>query len=283
MGDDDVPASGRLSPTRFTPSGVRMRRHVQRPGQLNWLLLPGGPGIGSESLEELADLLDVAGSIWLVDLPGDGSNVSPPGLDPFALWPAVLAEAVDALPHCVFVGHSTGGMYLLSTPRLEEQLAGLALISSAPDTKWRQAFAKMAAAHPLPALEAATVAYEADRTDEGLRRMAVAAAEWNFPTPSLDLGRELLGRMPYNAAAVEWSDRNFDETYAAQWWPARLPTLILGGDQDRIVDQSLWDAPRFNAPNVTRRTINGAGHFPWIDNSEQVRQAFADWGARFLG
>ena len=38
-----------MTETRFTPSGVRLRRHSTRPGGLNWLLLPGGPGIGSES------------------------------------------------------------------------------------------------------------------------------------------------------------------------------------------------------------------------------------------
>lgn len=39
----------------FTASGVRLRRRSAREGALNWPLLPGGPGIGSESLAELAD------------------------------------------------------------------------------------------------------------------------------------------------------------------------------------------------------------------------------------
>ncbi|EUA07894.1 hypothetical protein I545_6382 [Mycobacterium kansasii 662] len=43
---------------------------------MNWLFLPGGPGIGSESLHELVDTVDVPGCSWMVDLPGDGSNVN---------------------------------------------------------------------------------------------------------------------------------------------------------------------------------------------------------------
>ena len=62
--------------TRYTPSGVRMRLHSSRAGNLDWLLLPGGPGLGSESLQELADVLNVPGSVWLVDLPGDEKKVS---------------------------------------------------------------------------------------------------------------------------------------------------------------------------------------------------------------
>lgn len=41
----------------FTPSGVRLRRHSLRAGAINWLLLPGGPGIGSERLVELASTI----------------------------------------------------------------------------------------------------------------------------------------------------------------------------------------------------------------------------------
>jgi len=129
----------------FTPSGVRLRRHSQRPGPLNWLLLPGGPGIGSESLQELADALDVPGAVWFVDLPGDGSNRAPPGAkaDPFADWPQVVLEAAEALPSVVFAGHSTGGMYLLATPELETQILGLALLDTAPDAAWHPKFVAM--------------------------------------------------------------------------------------------------------------------------------------------
>jgi hypothetical protein len=39
----------------WTPSGVRLRRRVTRAGDLHWLFLSGGPGLGSESLHELVD------------------------------------------------------------------------------------------------------------------------------------------------------------------------------------------------------------------------------------
>ena len=52
-----------------TASGVRLRPVAQRPGDLNWLLLPGGPGIGSQSLQGLAEATAVPCVTWLVDLP----------------------------------------------------------------------------------------------------------------------------------------------------------------------------------------------------------------------
>jgi pimeloyl-ACP methyl ester carboxylesterase len=255
-----------------TASGVRLRPVAERPGDLNWLLLPGGPGIGSESLHGLAEAIDVPGATWLVDLPGDGSN--PAGDDAFGGWPGVLVEAAEALPRAVFVGHSTGGMYLLSVPELESRLAGLVLVSSAPHAGWLADFERMTREHPLPEVDAATAAYEANPTAVNLGRVAVASAPWNFTPDGVAAGAELLARMPYNTAAVDWSVRNFDGTYRLRWWPTVTPTLIVSGAEDRIVTQRLWDEPRFQGGHVLRHRIEGAAHFPWIERPGAVRAAF---------
>jgi pimeloyl-ACP methyl ester carboxylesterase len=269
---------------RWTKSGVRLRARVRREGTLNWLFLPGGPGIGSESLLELVDALDVPGTCWTVDLPGDGSNTDPPGAgpDPYNGWPRVLIEAAEAVPNPVYVGHSTGGMYLLSTPALEEVLVGLALISTAPDASWLPEFAAMTERHPLPEVVAATAAYEQDPTDENLAAIAVHSAAWNFSPGTVEVGAELLARMPYNGAAVAWSAQHFDDTYTATWWPRRLPTLIISGADDRIVTQALWDKPRFQHDNVLHRVIEGAAHFAWIERPEGVAAAFNDLAAAIV-
>jgi len=265
----------------YTASGVRLRRRVQRTGDLNWLFLPGGPGIGSDSLHELMDALDVPGALWGVDLPGDGSNVAAPGApaDPYSIWPGVLVEAARALPNPVFIGHSTGGMYLLSCPELEHLLRGLVLISTAPNAEWQPRFVEMTLRHPLSEVDRTSGLYEADPSPDRLRDVAVASAEWNFTAKSLRTGRDLLSRMPYRPEAVAWSDLNFDSTYAAAWWPSELPTLILSGSEDRIVDQSLWDDPRYQRSNISRRTILGGAHFPWIEDSRAAKDVFREFAA----
>lgn len=265
--------------TFWTSSGVRLRQRTQRPGKLNWLFLPGGPGIGSESLHELVDSAELPGTAWLVDLPGDGSNTNAPGVpaDPYTVWPQVLLEAVDAVPNPIYVGHSTGGMYLLSTPQLETRITGLVLASTAPNSSWLPAFVAMTEQHPLPAVAAASKAYENDPTDANLAAIAVASAAWNFGPHTVDTGRDLLARMPYNGPAVAWSDENFDQTYTATWWPATLPTLIISGSDDRIVTQHLWDDDRYRGNHVTRAVIDGGAHFPWIENPAAVKQALHEF------
>jgi len=266
--------------TRYTPSGVRMRLHSSRPGQLNWLLLPGGPGIGSESLHELADAMEVPGSIWLVDLPGDGSNVTQSPGDPFRLWPDVLVEAAEAVPNAIFAGHSTGGMYLLATPAVRRHICGLVLLDTAPDCAWHAEYVQMTQDDPLPRFTEALAAYEREKSVANLTTLVIESAEWNFNPAGVDAGREMLARMPYNREAVDWSDANFDHTYQAQWWPTDIPVLRLWGANDRIVSQRGWSSEKYGTPNVLAYAVPGAGHFPWIENPGAVTEAFREFSAR---
>lgn len=262
----------------WTPSGVRLRLHRRCDGDVDWLFLPGGPGIGSESLHELVDAAAVPGCSWLVDLPGDGSNTDAPGApaDPYSGWPRVLLEAAQAVDRPVYVGHSTGGEYLLATPALAEVLHGLVLISTAPDGSWIPVYEAMTTTHPLPGVERAMARHNSDPTNETLREVAVHSAPWNFLPGSLAAGAELLGRMPYNLTAVQWSARHFDRDYQMAWWPTTLPTLIVSGSADRVVTQSLWQPARFHTENVIWRVIPAAGHFPWMEQPGAVREAFAE-------
>ena len=266
-----------IGDVRWTPSGVRMRRRASRGGDLNWLFLPGGPGIGSQSLHELVDTVEVPGCSWMVDLPGDGSNVDAPGapVDPYTVWPDVLLEAAHAVAHPVFVGHSTGGQYLLSVPALNGCLEGLVLISTSPDASWLAGFEQMTRTNPLPGVQQASARYESDPTNEHLRLLTIESAPWNFTSHGVAQGAEILMRMPYNNQAVQWSDANFDRTYQLAWWPTQLPTLVVSGSADRIVPQTLWQDKRFHTPNTIWYVIAEAAHFPWIEQPTAVHDAFA--------
>lgn len=263
---------------RWTRSGVRLRLATSGAGRWNWLFVPGGPGLGSQSLQSLLEAVRVPGSAWLVDLPGDGSNRRLPDVgNPFAHWPDVLVEAAQALDEVVMVGHSTGGMFMLSVPELEGHLAGMALVSSAPHAGWRTAFTQYTHNHPIPAVDDAAAHYAEHPDDQSLRALTLAAAPWNFSDTALARGQSLLSGLDYNHDAVAWADAHFDDTYQARWTPHTIPTLIVSGAQDHVVTQHLWqDEPAFTRPNILHRRIEDAAHFPWIENPEAVQAAFTD-------
>ncbi|MEO7124096.1 MAG: alpha/beta hydrolase, partial [Lacisediminihabitans sp.] len=176
----------------------------------------------------------------------------------------------------VCVGHSTGGEYLLSIPELEHRIRGLVLVSSAPNSEWMPIFEAMAQENPLPGVNDAAERYENDPTNVTLGQLTVQAAPWSFTAESVDAGRELFARMSYNKDAVDWSDRHFDRSYVAAWWPATVPTLVVSGSADRVVTQQLWDDPRYTGPNIRRHIIRDGAHFCWIERPDAVRAAFAD-------
>jgi pimeloyl-ACP methyl ester carboxylesterase len=171
-------------------------------------------------------------------------------------------------------------MYLLSTPDLANRLTGLVLISTAPNASWLPAFIAMTEQNPLPAVATATAVYEADPTNDNLAAIAVASAAWNFGPHTIDAGRDLLGRMPYNEPAVAWSDEHFDRTYRAAWIPEVVPTLIISGSDDRIVAQALWNDDRYRQGPITRAIIKGGAHFPWIENPAGVKDALQTFASK---
>ncbi|MGW0174193.1 alpha/beta fold hydrolase [Rhodococcus sp. NPDC003322] len=151
------------------------------------------------------------------------------------------------------------------------------LISSAPHAGWRATFAHYGRSHSIPGVDEAAARYTAQPDDRTLRELTLASAPWNFTPASLAAGRALLETPPYNHAAEAWADTQFDDTHRARWASHSLPTLIVSGAEDRVVDQHLWcGEPGFRRPNITHRRIDRAGHFPWLDNPDAVGAAFAE-------
>lgn len=242
----------------------------------NWLFLPGGPGLGSESLLPLLDILKLPGSLWLLDLPGDGSNTTSENFESFSKWPTALIEAVSRFDHVILVAHSTGGMYALSLPKLESLLEGLILLDSAPNAGWQASFAEIVRDFPVPGLGLLQERYEKNPNNQTLKEVTLASASYLFTQKGQALGIELLRSLPYNYETYQWSERYFDRTYQAQWIPETIPTLILAGEKDLVTPLRLFkDEKRFNRENIIFKSIKEAGHFPWIENPTEVAEVFS--------
>lgn len=273
----------------YTKSGARLR--LVRPHKAqksqgpvpNWLFLPGGPGLGSESLSPLTDIFSCPGNLWHLDLPGDGSNLLSEDTQAFSHWSQALVEATEALDHVILVAHSTGGMFALSTPLLEKSLIGLALMDSSPDASWQGIFMEYAVTLPLPELMRLHKLYEKNPNNQLLKDMTIASIPYLCAQECAPEKFHFLKDLPYNFITEQWSSKNFDATYQAQWIPKEIPTLIIGGDQDHITPLSLFrKSSRFQRSNITIAEIPQAGHFPWIENPFHVNKTFEEYFDRFI-
>lgn len=269
-----------LKSVLWTESGARLQLVLGSGGtNVNWLFLPGGPGLGSESLLPLLKILKLQGSLWLLDLPGDGSNTTSDNFESFSKWSIALIEAVSQFDHVILVAHSTGGMYALSVPELESSLEGLVLLDSAPSAGWQAFFAEIVRDFPIPDLEFLQETYEKNPNNQTLKELTLASAPYLFTQRGQASGIELLRSLPYNYITCQWSEKHFDRTYQAKWVPKTIPTLILAGEMDLVTPLKLFqNDKRFSRENIIFKSIKEAGHFPWIENPKEVAEAFNEYG-----
>ncbi|MDP1608078.1 MAG: alpha/beta hydrolase [Chlamydiales bacterium] len=259
-----------------TQSRARLQLiYSSEEGDLNWLFLPGGPGLGSESLLPLLKILQLPGRLWLLDLPGDGSNTTSNNSESFKSWPVALVEATQSFDHVVLVAHSTGGMYALSLPELEKYLEGLVILDSAPDATWQILFAEIIKKQPVPGLQVLQENYEKDPSNKTLKALTLASVPYLFTKKGQTSGIESLRSLPYNYETCQWSDKHFDSTYQAKWVPQKIPALIMAGEEDLVTPLQLFEKEkRFCRDNITFQSIKNAGHFPWIENPSAVAKEF---------
>jgi pimeloyl-ACP methyl ester carboxylesterase len=258
----------------WTESGARLQLiQACGGGDYNWFFLPGGPGLGSESLFPLFSILRLPGNLWRVDLPGDGSNIG--NGRTIARWPQALLEVTNAFESVIFVGHSRGGMFLLALPELEMKIRGLVLMDSAPDRTWIETFALQIKDKP-PTPEERN--YEQSPNNETLKKFVLAGASLMFTKQHLEKGRKSLEELPYNHQAIQWTQQYFDPIYSAQWIPKNIPTLIFSGSRDLPTPLKLFsERDEFVRANILMREIKDAGHFPWIENPQEVVTAFEEY------
>lgn len=244
----------------------------------NWLFLPGGPGLGSESLNGLADMLHLPGNVWHIDFPGDGSNTTKNDIEDFIHWQQALIEVTSALPNVILVAHSSGGMFALATPALENIIIGLVLMDSAPNASWQQFFSQYVKENPLIEAERLQTIYDNNPSNEMLKKLTIACAPYFSTKISLQQIIYLLETLPFNYKTHLWAAKNFDQTYQAKWIPKTLPTLIFGGEQDPITPLKLFiESDDFRRSNILIREIKNGSHFPWLDNPTQVKKTFEEF------
>lgn len=264
----------------WTLDGGRLQhRGSYGDANINWLFLPGGPGLGSEAILGLVELMQkkISGTYWLFDLPNDGSNIL---IDkPISNWRVVIKQAASAFEKVILVAHSTPAMYVQTMPELENLLHGCVFIGSAPDASWQKIFESHCKIHSDENIAVAEKNYVDCPNNESLRQLLIAAAKHCFVTgASLAAGKNLFANLPVNYLAHVQAAKSFDsEKYQATWIP-KIKTLITTGSNDYITPLSLYkNNHEYQKENIVIREITNAGHYPWFENPQEVIQGFKEW------
>lgn len=212
-----------------------------------WLFLPGGAGLGSEYYESLMDEIQIPGSIYLLDYPGDGSNPKP--LEP-KLWKKGLIDVVRSFEDVHLVAHSFGAMFVMTIPELEDELQALILMDGSPK--------KLLHHHPGPS---------------HLKQEFPQALPHYVTKEQLSRAEKLFANLPYNDEAFIWVRDHFHPDFHPSFIPTKVPTLLLTGSLDEISPfDNYTGTPYLNRSNILPHVIEGASHFPWLEKPEEVNR-----------
>nr|WP_239521835.1 alpha/beta hydrolase [Geodermatophilus sabuli] len=258
-----------------------------------------GLGGASTNWTDLAALLAVRFDGWAIDLPGFGRS-HPPARGSYSVRGHVAA-VVDLLERIVaepgegagrpvhLLGNSLGGLVcVVVAARRPDLVASLTLVSPAmPVYRVPAAFSRQLLLLLLPGVPALAErrlsAVTPEQQVRGMVQMCFGDPR-RVPRARLDQAleemRERAGQ-PWAVRALTRSMRGLITSYlrvgpANAWRMARslrMPTLVLWGDRDRLVDPAL--APRLAAavPDARLLVLEGVGHVAMLEAAEPTARA----------
>ena len=197
-----------------------------------------------------------------IDLPGHGKSPDP-GHDTIEAYAAVVRALMDAidLDRGIIAGHSMGGaiaqMFALEYP---ERTAGLVLFGTS---------ARLIV-NPKILDQVMTAQQEVAQTLSG----------WVFGPTATDEMRDLMyGKMMALPPLVIYQDylacNRFD--VRDRLHKITAPTLIIGGEKDKMTRFSLSVDMHQDIPNSTLVKVENAGHMMTLEKTEFVVEAMRDW------
>jgi pimeloyl-ACP methyl ester carboxylesterase len=258
-----------------------------------------GLGGASTNWTDLAALLAVRFDGWALDLPGFGRS-RPPARTSYSVRGHVAA-VVDVLERIVaepgegagrpvhLLGNSLGGLVtLLVAASRPDLVATLTLVSPAmPVYRVPRAFSRTLLLLLLPGVPALAERRLSGVTPEQQVRGMVQMCFGNprrVPRARLEQALQEMrerAEQPWATQALTLSMRGLISSYLrvgprSAWRLARslrLPTLVVWGDRDRLVDPAL--APRLAAavPGARLQVLEGVGHVAMLEAAEPVARA----------
>lgn len=264
----------------YDNNGTKLTQIKTSKGELNWFFLPGGPGFDASYFSDLTKELTLPGTLWHIDLPGSGSNVKLGVMYQYDKWGDYLLDLIKKYDNVILIGHSFGGTLILSTPALEKHLHGLILMNTiiGSISDLQQAITNKIQGLMLPNDETMRQLYLHTPSMENYNNLLKTIAPYFFCPEVIQRGYELLLATPLSQGPLEWANQSFLLNYRERWVPQNLTTLILGGDKDYRTPFDLFkNDKRFKRDNIRLHEIEEAGHFPWIEQPDAVKQAFTNF------
>jgi len=253
------------------------------------LLLIHGIGSSSDTWTDAVRHLAAAHTVIVPDLPGHGESDNPPGDFSLGAFAATLRDllAVLGIPRATWIGHSLGGGIVLQSAYLFPELAErMVLVSSGGLGKDVNVMLR-AATLPgselvLPLITAQRLIAAGDAMGRGLNRMGMpvplrVAEVWD--------GLRKLGSPQARQAFVHTARSVISPSGQRVSATSRLhlaqplPTMIVWGQQDRIIPSAHGHAAAEALPHSRFELFETSGHFPHQSEPKRFARVLSEFVA----
>ena len=253
------------------------------------VFLSGGPGLEVDYFVPAAKLFPAGYRRIYLEQRGTGRS-RPAGLTPEMMTLRLVVQDLEALrthlqlDRIILAGHSWGGMLAMAYGAAHpDRVDRLILIGSGgPDNAFRAWFGDNIAAR-LHTEDVEARGYWIAAAKRGVDSRKVAAETLKAITPAyfFDRAKGLATAAAFpdgliNPDAGGMLNRDLTKNYDVRATLPKLarPVLILHGHQDPIGDKTAEDIKAL-LPSATLRYLNKCGHFPWIEQPEEMQAAIA--------
>jgi proline iminopeptidase len=271
--------------------GVRLAVHRRGSGP-PVLCIPGGPGRASEYLETFGGL-DASYTLCLLDNRGTGFSELPPDRSSLA-FPRLADDIESARVGCglerpIVIAHSAGCLITMAWAAARPEVASALVFVTPPGRRTGDDMPDVGAIQAArsgepwyaEAAEAAELLASGD-VPGGLRReMDRAARPFGYGRWDETARRHAAGTEA-QMSLRPWAgfDPGPDHDYApmlAALASVSARVLVVVGDRDGLTGAVVGERVAGRFADARCVTIEGAGHFPWIDEPEAFATAVRDF------
>lgn len=254
------------------------------------ILVHGGPGLW-DYLSPVAELLEGRATVHRYDQRRCGRSTGPtgepdgPGTAPDGLTMERFVEDIDELRRAfghdrvVVIGHSFGATLALAYAGTHpDRVTALGYVDGVGVGDWRTPYRAERARRLAPWAERFAELDSRDRTpaEEVEWRRLSWATDYADPQAGYDLATAMATSSHAINHQVNRALMSFDDMDQITWATAvRCPiTLIHGMADPRPVGPVVALAAHASAPR--KRVVSDAGHLPWVEQPERVREILAE-------
>ena len=248
--------------------GVAVEVTERGRGRPLLLLHPGHPAGRIDAGAQIMDLLAEKMRVIAPTHPGFGMTPAPPKLttiDDLAYLYLDLMEAM-ALRDCVVVGLSLGGWIAAEMAvKSTERLSHLVLVDAVGIKCGNRESRDIADIYAITDKQLAELVY-AD--PQGMSRNVKALPESELTL--MARAREATGR-------YAWTPYMHDPKLKGRLHRIRIPTLVLWGEADRVASPDYGRSFAAAIPDARFGMIEGAGHFPHLEQPGALARRIVDF------